>query len=652
MATLNNERIKENKRKKRKGLIIISVIEVLCAVWLTNIIVQLLEVVFNLDKMKGLNLNYSYITAIINMVTEPINRYIFLLLEIIYVAFLVSIQNPYSSDIKKIDTFYVTPDIEKPVPSGNGQHGRERFLRKDEIEQIYDVFIWDGDISKINLPMGGIVVGMRKEGNKEIIYYIKENIRTLLASGTGTGKTRRVMLVTIGLQILSGLSVVASDIKGELFYYTSKFAKKMGYKVLDFDLIHDGEGVHWNYMQPILDELEKGKVSKAIDYTWDLVSVLVGEPKGEPIWHNGETATIAACILIIAIDAPKEYRNLTNVYYFLAMMCQPDKYGDMPFNSYIDKLDDSHPAKGISLVATIAPDRTRGSFFTSALGTLRLFTSPNIAEKTSKSDFRLEDIGKEKSIFYMMVPDEQKAYYPLVSMLINQMYTALVAEARNNGGELSIPTDLDLDEVGNFPFIPVLGSIASAGRSRGIRANFIIQNEQQFEAKYKDDYETIMSNCLHQMYLLSNDDKTKKRWSNNLGSYTAEANSVSSSVSGKQNGTDSSVSVSSSSNLMEVKLLSEAELGRFKAPYSLSKITGEYAAVNQLPDLSNYYFNDLYGLGDVEHNKKVIKQREAEREKRTIPPLKLWGIWNQYKQSDSEVGEISGEGKPQRISFL
>ena len=79
---------------------------------------------------------------------------------------------------------------------------------------------------------------------------------------------------------------------------------------------------------------------------------------------DGQCATIAAAILIIAQDAPEGYKNLTNVYYFLAYMCEPDREtGEMPITRYLEKLPESHPARGAFQVAQIAPFRTRSSFF-------------------------------------------------------------------------------------------------------------------------------------------------------------------------------------------------------------------------------------------------------------------------------------------------
>ena len=60
---------------------------------------------------------------------------------------------------------------------------------------------------------------------------------------------------------------------------------------------------------------------------------------------------------------------------------------------------------------------------------------------------------------------------------------------------LPVPVNYDLDELGNFPTIPVLGAMYSAGRSRGIRVNGVIQDYQQLESKYKDSWRNIKSNA-------------------------------------------------------------------------------------------------------------------------------------------------------------
>lgn len=640
MATLNEKRLKENKKKKIILWSVITALEIAIAPLLVYLLHQLLSFKFGI----GFHFEFNYITAIKLLLQEKKLQIFFGLFQLLWGLFILYCEMNVQPVIGKVDEQRITDYISIPVPAGNGQHGKERFLTEKEKEDTYDVFEFTG---KEQLKgKGGVVVHFKKNGNKETIYYIGDDKHTLIIGASGSGKSRRIILETLCLQILSGLSVVVSDVKGELFYYTSPYAKEKGYKTLALDLRNPEKSVHYNFLQPISDSLEEGDTAQAIDYTWDLVSVLVGEPKGEPLWNNGESASIAAGILAVALDAPEEYRNLTNVYYFLAYMCKPDTFGEMPISSYLSNLPDTHPAKGVFAMAEIAADKTRASFFTSALGTLKLFTNPKIAEMTSKSDFKLQDIGLEKTIIYMIIPDEKKTMYPLVSIFVTQMYTALVECANKNGLRLPVNTDFDLDEVGNFPYIPVLGNILSAGRSRGVRANLVIQDYQQLESKYKDDFKNIKTNCQIKVYLKSDDPDTLKQLSEGLGKYTVEVSSANTSASDTQK---NSMSYSTGASLTGRSLLEQSELKRFKSPDAMVSVTGEYSGINLLPDLSKWHFNKILGLGDEAHNTKIMIEREQARESHPIPEIQLWGIWNELNVSD---GEEENEAPTERVSFI
>lgn len=638
MASLNKKRRDHYKRRRRIIWISISIIELLVSPVIAVSIDCGLTRFFN-GKPSQIVWRYSFF---IDSILENIQaQKWWCVLELAYLAILIYMLLDTRPEISQVDEMRITDDILIPVPAGNGQHGKERFLTESEKERLFEVFSFSG--SERLKTKGGLVVQMVKKSGREQIYYIKDDIHSLIFGATRSGKTRRVLLETIWLQLMSGISVVTSDVKGELFYYTSDYAASLGYEVVALDLRNPGKSVHYNFLQPILDALEAGDRAKAIDCTWDLVSVLVGQPKGEPIWYNGETAAIAAAILIVALEAPPQYRNCTNVYYFLAYMCESDTYGNTPLNKFLNELDDNHPAKGVFAVANIAALKTRSSFYTSALGTLRLFTNPRVAEMTSRSDFNLKDISRKKTILYMMIPDEKKTMYPLVSILITQLYSQQVELANEHGLRLPVETDFDLDELGNFPTIPILGNMLSAGASRGVRVNMVIQDYQQLESKYKEDFKNIRTNCQAKIYLKSDDSDTLKNITETIGKYTVELSSASTSM---QDGKKvSGVNYSSSASLTGRSLLEQAEVKRIRPPYSICMITGEYAGINILPDLSEYRINQLYGLGNEEHNTALILKREAARMERQTGELELWGIWKKYQTPSSDE-------KKERVSFL
>ncbi len=639
MATLDRDVLKERKRKKVLAIVLSWLFWLAASIYLACLLDRLCQAVMQGRTIYG---GLELLEVLGAYGNNPGIWMWYFVLQFIFWGITIFILLEPTSRLKDIHTVRVTDNIDIPKAVGNGQHGNARFSSPGELKEMFSVFVFSG--KETLFGAGGLAIDMHKEHEKEVIRYVGENVHSLILGSTGAGKTRRILLPTLWLQIMAGKSVVISDVKGEIYYYTSQYAREKGYNILVFDLRSPNKSMRYNFLQPILDALERNDQSQAIDYTWDLVSVLVGEQKGEPLWYNGETATIAAAILCVAMEADREYRNLTNVYYFLSYMCQADpETGNVPLSLYLDTLPDNHPAKTVFAIAQIAASRTRSSFFTSALGTLRLFTNPNVADMTAESDFDLKDIGRKKSLLYLMIPDEKKTLYPLASLLIQQLYIAQVEAANENGLRLPVPTDYDLDEIGNFPTIPVLENMASAGRSRGVRLNLVLQDYQQMETKYKDSFETIKTCCQVKVLLKTDNPKTVKEISESLGQYTVEVTSASTSAN---TGRRMEANYSSSSNMTGRSLLTVEELGRLKSPFALVMKLSDHPVITELPDLSGYHINEIWGLGDEEHNRILVMEREDGREIRQPgAEIPLWGIWNLYRETLKQDAE-------KKISFL
>ena len=124
---------------------------------------------------------------------------------------------------------------------------------------------------------------------------------------------------------------------------------------------------------------------------------------------------------------------MTNVYWFISEMCRTIG-NKMPLLEYIKKLSPSHPARALLSISDVAPSRTRGSFYTSALTTLRLFTSKSIYAITHTSDFTLTDMGSKKQALFVILPDEKTTFYPIASLIVSQQYELLAEAADRRGG--------------------------------------------------------------------------------------------------------------------------------------------------------------------------------------------------------------------------
>ena len=415
-----------------------------------------------------------------------------------------------------------------------------------------------------------------------------------------------------------------------MFEYTSPYLESKGYKVITLYFKNPMKSNRYNYLQPVIDAVKNKDFRKAEEYAWDITNSLVGDENShsEKIWRDGEMSVIAGAIMSVVFDNQDrpEYQNLTNVYMFISEMCKTIGNNQMPLNKYIEGLKDEHPAKSVFSIAKIAPDKTRSSFFTSALTTLKLFVNKSIYSMTCKSDFTLTDAGKERVATFIILPDEKTTYYSLASLFVYQNYVALVERADSRGGELFKRVNYILDEFGNFSSIPAFSNMLTVAGGRKIRFNLFLQSFSQLETKYgREVAENIRDNCQTWIYLKTASTETATIISKKLGTYTTSTYSMSNSYARYQSGSNSE-----SMNLISRPLLTEDEIMRIERPYLLVIPTGMFPIMSTLPDISKWKFNKLFGMGNQEHNTKLRKAREEERAVREIEPMQLWGIWEHF----------------------
>lgn len=622
--------------------------------------------------------------CISRLFSERRQLYLFLAFEgfLVVLCILFWIQNnrPYQSRLVR-----VAGDIYTPAAVGQYQHGSSKWLRKEEWNKIFQTQVIDPQNPLIKMlivtgqeafepekntvsdygerkqnygkdseaealsdpyklfPQGGIVVGMEKKGEKEILYLIGSDTHSLTIGATRSGKTRCLVVQSICATALAGESLVISDPKAELFHYTADYLKKLRYEVICLDFRNPEKSTCYNLLQPVIDAVNDGDMERAEMYAWDITNILVGDDtSNEKIWENGEKSTIAAAILCVVADNRKrpEFQNLTNVYWFIAEMSR-SVGGKTPMAEYMKTLPAKHPARALMSIAEVAPSRTKGSFDTSALTTLRLFTSRSVYAVTHKSDYNIADMGKKKQALFMILPDEKTTYYPIASLMVSQLYELLVRQSDMRGGRLERRVNFMLDEFGNFTKLSDFTNKLTVAGGRGIRFNLFLQSFEQLIQKYdKETAAIVKSNCQTWIYLQADDRETLQEISDKLGKYTTSTYQLSS-----QHGRYVNPSSSHNISLVGRELLTVDEIRRISRPYQIV-ISRAHPAMMEAPDLSQWHFNRMCGLGDVEHNRRVRSMREAARpicagETEEIP---LWNIWVYYTK-DIQMKET--KQKPQ-----
>lgn len=575
---------------------------------------------------------------------------------ILAILFFTTNLHPYQSELDEI-----TPDIRTPRAVGQYQHGSARWLTDAEKDKVFSSFVLNphdrtmkalldsgyDDLEEAdrnappnkkrmfpaeswNLSKGGIVIGMKREGDCERIYYVGEDSHLLCIGATRSGKSRCLVIQSICTLGLAGESICVSDPKAELFQYTSKFLKKLGYEVLCLDFKTPAKSMRYNLLQPIIDAIHEEDTDRAEMLAWDLTNNLVGKPQGEKIWTNGECSIIAAAILCVVCDNRRrpELQNMTNVYWFISEMCKTIG-GKMPILEYVKKLPSAHPARALLSISDVAPSRTRGSFYTSALTTLRLFTSKSIYAITHQSDFSLADMGRKKQALFIILPDEKTTFYPIASLIVSQQYELLAEAADRRGGRLERRVNFVMEEYGNFAPLSDMTNKLTVAAGRGMRYSLYIQGFSQLVEKYDENIaDTIKANCQTWVYLQADDPETLREISDKLGSYTTSSYQLSAS-----HARFTTPSSSHSVSLTERKLLNTDEVRRVRRPYQIVT-SRNHPAMMAAPDLSKWYFNRMLGLGDEEHNRRVREERENRRPviTDTKEEIALWNIWVYYQK--------------------
>ena len=394
--------------------------------------------------------------------------------------------------------------------------GTSWWLDKKDYNKIFKCNIIDKNknYDQVTFKSGGVLVNYEQDKNIEKIYYIDDNIHLLIVGASGSGKSRSIIIPTITMLGLAGENMFISDVKGELYLYTAKKLKQLGYDVIAIDFINFLKSNWYNYLDIIINAVEDDNIPLAESLIDDLVNIIVEKnDKTEPIWKNGEMSVIKTALMAVVLEnkGKREYQTLANAYYFVAEMFKPDSNGKMPIDEYMKQKEANNPIKKFFAVAGTAPSKTRGSFVAGALSTLQMFINEYVANNTQKSDFDLRNFASKKTVIYILLPDDRETYHKLGSLLVQQIYTALVETSRNEGGELKIRMNFILDEFANFTKIDTFQSMLTVSRGRNIRFVICLQSFAQIEERYgKEGAQNIMDNCAWMYLKTSNIDSATK----------------------------------------------------------------------------------------------------------------------------------------------
>lgn len=446
---------------------------------------------------------------------------------------------------------YIEPFIFKQKVKSNNEYGSAKWSTKKEIKKNFK----KEKIKKIN--EAGFPIYYSK--HNKYVWFDRETPHWLYIGSTGSGKTATSVLneCTFYANAKKKCSLFITDPKGEIFEKTSKMFKENNYDILTLDFRKPSLSNHLNILEPIIKEyelyLEDEKKSNE-----DINNDLKVEYKNNSITHlaecNSLVDSLSSMIMNDATAREKFWNNSASDLLYGLIFFFLEEYGDnkitrdkitltsiKKFQSssmtdkntkilkkYIEKKDYSSKAKDKLQPLLNISDTTYRSITSTFNERMRLFDDINVENITSNSDFDFNILGKKATVLYCCIPDENKIYYSLISIIVSLIYKSLVILA-NEQESKRLPTELVfmLDEFANTPPLTDIETLVSVARSRGMWFRFFIQSFAQLDNLYgKDISQVIQDNC-GLVYLKTNTQETAEAISRRLGNKTIKSNSIS-----------------------------------------------------------------------------------------------------------------------------
>lgn len=303
------------------------------------------------------------------------------------------------------------------------------------------------------------------------------------------------------------------------------------------------------------------------------------ESKTDSSWERGAQDFLYGLMLAMLEDSLNPNLDMTrdrfNFYNLAKIANYRDPDPDNMFGTLRAFCDSGRGklSKVQSLTSTVinnAPNTTR-SYLGVLQSRISIFQDAGICFATSGNDMFFDDFTDKPTVLFIKVPDEKESRHCIATMCISQIYKKLIEKASTREN-LSLPKPVYflLDEFANLPKIPKMDSIITVARSRKIFFELVVQSYSQLENKYgKEVAETIKGNCNIQIYLGTEDQKTKEEYSKMCGEISMEMEDKSVSVSDKQ-GTDANRTINK--KVINRPLIYPYELGQLPNGTAIVKI--------------------------------------------------------------------------------
>lgn len=321
---------------------------------------------------------------------------------------------------------------------------------------------------------------------------------------SGSGKSRRGTIPMTMSFIRSRQSAVIADAKGEIYANTKDMIPSdYDVHVIDFRNLYEEGAEGWNPLHAPYVLWKAGTPENrhiAEQMIEGLAHTMYPEVKGtDPFWIKEARNVFLAAVYALFEFADADQINLASVYYLISK--GEERFGLSTYLKTFVEMSENNENVAMQLQSyvTTAND-TRAGIRSTFLDGLSMATkSVSVRNFLSHDELCINELSGDKpTLIYIIVPDETPIYDELTGVLVSQLMNHYVRIAEQKyAGKLPIRVNVLLEELGNIGrAITNLPHLMSAGRSRNIRVEFVLQSISQLVDIYgESNATTIMSNC-------------------------------------------------------------------------------------------------------------------------------------------------------------
>ena len=371
---------------------------------------------------------------------------------------------------------------------------------------------WGGlsDLRKAKLTeKDGLILG--KFNDQYLIS--NQPTHSIVVAPTRSGKG--VGIVVPNLLAWKG-SVICFDVKHENYRKTAGFRKAHGQKVFMWSPMDENLKSH--RYNP-LDAVSKNPHQQVSDLQVIARILIQDPPKSDPVWASEARALFVGLALYV-LDSAEMPSTIGAINRLLGTEAD---LGDVC--RHIVK---KHP----ELVATVKKSlmnfankaaKERSGVKSSLNQAINLWDNPLIDAATSATDFKIEDLRKDKiSIYVGVLTGQIETLTPLLRIFFEQIITKLSMKEPDESEPHKVLMLLD-----EFHMLGRIDSMTTAFTllaGYNVRVMAVVQSLNWLDVTYdRDKRNGILSCCAHQIFFATNDLATAQYVSESCGNQTVEA---------------------------------------------------------------------------------------------------------------------------------